>query len=298
MEFRNLDQEKSFMKKEAKRLGITPMATYTTYYARKLLEKLALINNGDLVVKGSFSQYVHLKELTRPVLDIDLSSTLSHHIPINILFAAIYDTFSNKLTFDLSTTPRQTKNGVYKIPVVAKVKYEGSKEMVIPVPIDFKDNNKVIFETQFKAVEPLFEGDQKFYINTPSFEEHIAEKLYIIAHNTREDIPNTRVKDFYDIYKLFGKNYDEDKFSLYFEAMVMMYGMNLDDINADFLDKEFVKRHEELWTSIKEKYQFVDKDVDLSEAVFFTKAVLSEQIQKIKSGELKKQAYSLVRKKG
>ena len=298
MEFRNLDQEKSFMKKEAKRLGITPMATYTTYYARKLLEKLALINNGDLVVKGSFSQYVHLKELTRPVLDIDLSSTLSHHIPINILFVAIYDTFSNELTFDLSTTPRQTKNGVYKIPVVAKVKYEGSKEMVIPVPIDFKDNNKVIFETQFKAVEPLFEGDQKFYINTPSFEEHIAEKLYIIAHNTREDTPNTRVKDFYDIYKLFGKNYDEDKFSLYFEAMVMMYGMNLDDINADFLDKEFVKRHLELWEMIKEKYQFVDKEVELSEAVFFTKAVLSEQIQKIRTGEFKNQAYSLVRKKG
>ena len=298
MEFRNLDQEKSFMKKEAKRLGITPMATYTTYYARKLLEKLALINNGDLVVKGSFSQYVHLGYLTRPVLDIDLSSMQSHHIPINILFAAIYDTFSNELTFDLSTTPRQTKNGVYKIPVVAKVKYEDAKEMVIPVPIDFKDNNKVIFETQFKAVEPLFEGDQKFYINTPSFEEHIAEKLYIIAHNTREDIPNTRVKDFYDIYKLFGKNYDEDKFSLYFEAMVMMYGMNLDDINADFLDKEFVKRHEELWTSIKEKYQFVDKEVELSEAVFFTKAVLSEQIQKIRTGEFKNQAYSLVRKKG
>lgn len=298
MEFRNLDQEKSFMKKEAKRLGITPMATYTTYYARKLLEKLALINNGDLVVKGSFSQYVHLKELTRPVLDIDLSSTLSHHIPINILFAAIYDTFSNELTFDLSTTPRQTKNGVYKIPVVAKVKYEDAKEMVIPVPIDFKDNNKVIFETQFKAVEPLFEGDQKFYINTPSFEEHIAEKLYIIAHNTREDIPNTRVKDFYDIYKLFGKNYDEDKFCLYFEAMVMMYGMNLDDINADFLDKEFVKRHLELWKMIKEKYQFVDKEVELSEAVFFTKAVLSEQIQKIRTGEFKNQAYSLVRKKG
>jgi len=214
------------------------------------------------------------------------------------LFAAIYDTFSNELTFDLSTTPRQTKNGVYKIPVVAKVKYEDAKEMVIPVPIDFKDNNKVIFETQFKAVEPLFEGDQKFYINTPSFEEHIAEKLYIIAHNTREDIPNTRVKDFYDIYKLFGKNYDEDKFSLYFEAMVMMYGMNLDDINADFLDKEFVKRHLELWEMIKEKYQFVDKEVELSEAVFFTKAVLSEQIQKIRTGEFKNQAYSLVRKKG
>ena len=298
MEFKNLDQEKNFMKKEAKRLGITPMATYTTYYARKLLEKLALINNGDLVVKGSFSQYVHLRELTRPVLDIDLSSTLSHQIPLEILFAAIYDSFSDELIFDLSTTPRQTKNGVYKIPVIAKVNYEGSKEMIIPVPIDFKENNKVIFETQFKAVEPLFEGDQKFYINTPSFEEHIAEKLYIIAHNTREDIPNTRVKDFYDIYKLFGQDYDADKFSLYFEAMIMMYGMNLEDINADFLNKEFVKRHLELWEMIKEKYQFVDKEVELNEAVFFTKAVLSEQIQKIRTGEFRNQAYSLVRKKG
>ena len=297
MEFKNLNQEKAFMKKEAKRLEITHMAAYTTYYARKLLEKLALINNGTLVVKGSFSQYVHLGTLSRPVLDIDLSSTLSHQVPINILFQAVYDTFPDVVSFDLSTLPRQTNNGVYKIPVVAKVRYEGSKEMIIPVPVDYKENNRVIFETQFKAVEPLFEGDKKFYINTPSYEEHIAEKLYIIAHNTREDVPNTRVKDFYDIYNLFGKDYDADKFSLYFEAMVLMYGMHLEDVNTDFLNKEFVKRHEILWELMKKKYQFVDKSLDLSEAVFYTKAVLSEQVQKIRSGEFKNQAYALVRKK-
>ena len=297
MEFRNLDQEKAFMKKEAKRLEITHMAAYTTYYARKLLEKLALINNGTLVVKGSFSQYVHLGSLSRPVLDIDLSSTLSRQVPLEILYAAIYDTFSDKVSFDLGALPRKTKNGVYKLPVIAKVKYEEAKEMIVPVPIDFKENNNVIFETQFKAVEPLFEGDRKFYINTPSFEEHIAEKLYIIAHNTREDILNTRVKDFYDIYNLFGKNYYADKYSLYFEVMVLMYGMHLEDINTDFLNKEFVKRHEKLWELMKKKYQFVDKSLDLSEAVFYTKAVLSEQVQKIRSGEFKDQAYALVRKK-
>ena len=296
MEFKNLNQEKAFMKKEAKRLEITHMAAYTTYYARKLLEKLALINNGTLVVKGSFSQYVHLGTLSRPVLDIDLSSTLSHQVPINILFQAVYDTFSDVVSFDLSTLPRQTNNGVYKIPVVAKVRYEGSKEMIIPVPVDYKENNRVIFETQFKAVEPLFEGDKKFYINTPSYEEHIAEKLYIIAHNARKDIPNTRVKDFYDIYNLFGKDYDADKFSLYFEAMVLMYGMCLEDVTPYFLNKDFVKRHEELWELMKVKYQFVDKSLDLSEAVFYTKAVLSEQVQKIRTGEFKEQAYSLVRK--
>lgn len=297
MEFRNLNQEKAFMKKEASRLKITSMAAYSTYYARKLLEKLALINNGDLVVKGSFSQYVHLGMLSRPVLDIDLSSIHSHQIPINILFQAIYETYSNGVTYDLSGLPRQTKNGVYKIPVIAKVKYDDSKEMIIPVPIDFKENNKVIFETQFKRVSPLFSGDKPFYINTPSFEEHIAEKLYIIAHNTREDVLNTRVKDFYDIYNLFGKDYDIDKFSLYFETMVLMYGMRFEDISVDFLNKDFVKRHEQLWLLMKKKYDFVDKDITLDEAVYYTKAVLSEQIQRIKSGELKEEAYALVRKK-
>ena len=297
MKFNNLDQEKAYMKKEANRLGISYMAAYTTYYARLLLSKLALINNGDLVVKGSFSQYVHLGNLSRPVLDIDLSSIKSHEIPLNLLFAAIYDMYSNTVSFDLSSLPRQTKNGVYKIPVIAKVKYEGSKEMVVPVPIDYKENNRVIFETQFKAVEPLFTGDEKFYINTPSFEEHIAEKLYIIAHNTKEDVLNTRVKDFYDIYMLFGKDYDSDKFALYFETMLLMYKMNLNEVSATFLNKEFVKRHEELWQLMREKYQFVDKGVELSEAVFYTKAVLSDQIQKIKNGNLIEQAYALARKK-
>ena len=46
MEFRNLDQEKSFMKKEAKRLGITPMATYTTYYARSLNKQWRFSSKG------------------------------------------------------------------------------------------------------------------------------------------------------------------------------------------------------------------------------------------------------------
>lgn len=297
MEFKNLNQEKAFMKKEADRLGISYMAAYTTYYARKFLEQMTLINNGHLVVKGSFSQYVHLKNLSRPVLDIDLSSSLSYHVPLEILYKSIYETTTKSLTFDLAALPRQTKNGVYKIPLIAKIKYDNDKEMVIPVPIDFKENNKVIFETQFKGVEPLFKGDKKFYINTPSFEEHVAEKLYIISHNTREDVLNTRVKDFYDIYNLFGRDYDSDKFSLYFEAMVLMYGMKLEDVSVEFLNKEFIKRHDELWNLMKKKYQFVDKNVDLSDVVYFTKAVLSDQIQKIRSGDFKEQAYSLVRKK-
>lgn len=123
MEFKNLDQNKAFIKKEAARLGITPTVAYTTYYSRLLLERLALINRGVLVVKGSFSQYVHLGSLSRPVLDIDLSSQYYHRVPIQLLFESIYCVADSVVTFDVTSLPRQTQNGVYKIPVVARIKY-------------------------------------------------------------------------------------------------------------------------------------------------------------------------------
>ena len=209
----------------------------------------------------------------------------------------MYQISDDTITFDLATIPHQTKHGVYKIPVIAKVKYEQDKEMVIPIPVDYKENNKVIFDTQFKKVEPLFTGDDSFYISTPSFEEHVAEKLYIISHNNRSDIENTRVKDFYDIYMLHGKDYDIDKFSIYFQAMVMMYGDKLQNLDAEFMDRKFIKRHEELWERMKEKYQFTNKDIDFDEATYYAKAVLKEEIQKIRQGKYTRQANKLVRKK-
>lgn len=300
MEFRNLDQNKAYIKNEAKRLGISVNAAYSTYYSRILLEKLATINFGTLVVKGSFSQYVHLNSLSRPVLDIDLSSKEGHRIPINLLFKAMYDE-NNKheeVKFDLSKVPRQTKNGVYKIPVIAKIKYPNDdREIIIPVPVDYKENNEVIFETQFKGVEPLFQGEEKFFVNVPSFEEHIAEKLYIITHCKREDVLNTRVKDFYDIYKLHGKEYDSDKFSLYFQMMLLMYGEDLFNVSSSFLNKDYIERHNELWNLMKKKYEFADQELELAEAVYYTKAVLNEQIQKISSNQFTDQAMKLVRKK-
>ena len=298
MEFKNLDQNKAFIKKEAKRIGISVNAAYSTYYSMLLLRRLANVNYGTLVVKGSFSQYVHLGKLSRPVLDIDLSSQLFHQIPLELLYSLLYHSEDEFVRFDIKKLPYQTPNGVYKIPLIAIISYPDDKrEMVIPIPVDFKENNQVIFETQFKCVEPLFEGDEKFFINTPSFEEHIAEKLYIISHNRRTDIANTRVKDFYDIYELHGKDYNPDKFSLYFQMINLMYGENLDNLNADFLNKEYIKRHLELWEKMSKKYEFIDGDVDFSEVVYYTKAVLKEQIQKIRCREFTEQAVSLVRKK-
>ena len=296
MQFKNLDQNKAFIKSEAERLGISSNAAYITYYSRNLLMRLSKINYGNLVVKGSFSQYVHLGNLSRPVLDIDLSSKDIHNKPLLLLYRAIYDSIDDVVSYDVSKLPYQTPNGVYKIPVVAKIQYPGDHKFInIPIGVDFKENNSVIFETQYKPVLPLFKGDEKFYINTPSFEEHLAEKLYIILHNRKQNMENTRVKDFYDIYKLHGKNYDSDKFSLYFLTMLYLYGEDIDNINSDFLNQKYCKRHLEIWERMKKKYDFVDKELELDEAVYYTKAVLNEQIQKIRCGEFIEQAKTLVK---
>lgn len=296
MQFKNLDQNKAFIKSEAERLGISSNAAYITYYSRNLLMRLSKINYGNLVVKGSFSQYVHLGNLSRPVLDIDLSSKDIHNKPLLLLYRAIYDSIDDVVSYDVSKLPYQTPNGVYKIPVVAKIQYPGDHKFInIPIGVDFKENNSVIFETQYKPVLPLFKGDEKFYINTPSFEEHLAEKLYIILHNRKQNMENTRVKDFYDIYKLHGKNYDSDKFSLYFLTMLYLYGEDIDNINSNFLNQKYCKRHLEIWERMKKKYDFVDKELELDEAVYYTKAVLNEQIQKIRCGEFIEQAKTLVK---
>jgi hypothetical protein len=299
MNFSNIDQLKAFLKKEAIRLGISDSAAYSTYFNRILLERLASKCESSLVVKGSFSQYVHLQKLSRPVLDIDLSSGMNKDYPLSVLYKTIYESKSDHLSFDLSSLPKQTKNGVYKIPAVGIVSFPQDKKKIIqPINIDFKSNNKVIFEPQYKQVPKLFAGDKKFYIYTPSFEEHLAEKLYIISHNRRQDVLNTRVKDFYDIYELHGnENYDPDKFAIYFQAMLMLYGENIDNLTTTFLNKDYILKHQDIWEKMKKKYEFIDKDVDFDECVYYTRAVLREQIQNTYDKALQEDAKALVRKK-
>ena len=296
MKFKNLDQNKAFIKNEAKRLGISVNAAYVTYYSKDLLKRLAQINYGELVVKGSFSQFVHLGYLSRPVLDIDLSSKSNHNQSLILLYRSIYESTDEIITYDISKLPYQTPNGVYKISIVGKIQYPDDEKFIkIPINVDFKEKNSVIFETQFKSVEPLFKGDERFFINTPSFEEHIAEKLYIITHNKREDVLNTRIKDFYDIYNLHGCDYDIDKFTLYFQMMLYLYSDDPNNLTTDFLNNNYIKRHKDIWSRMQKKYEFTDQSLEIDEAVYYTKAVLAELIQKIRQGKYTEQAKSLVK---
>lgn len=140
----------------------------------------------------------------------------------------------------------------------------------------------------------MFEGDYEYEIVVPSIEETLAEKLCIIVESNKPQLLNTRVKDFYDIYQLHGGEYDLDKFSYYFEKMLNDRGkINVGSASTLALNDEFIRSHEMEWEHSKKKYEFLDNDISLYGAVYYTRGVLSEQLQKIRQGRNK--SYLLIK---
>lgn len=283
MDFNNEDQLKAFLRAESKRLGVSITNTYNTFFSRILLERISNFSYDKLFVKGSFSELAHLDTMIRPITDIDLVSTQYHNDPLIILYQAMYDTNRN-IIFELTDLPKRTKTGIYKINIVAtfgRIKH--------PISIDFQELSSTIYEKDYKRIEPIFRGDKFFYIWTPSFEEHLAEKLCIVTESNREGVLNTRVKDFYDIYKLCGGKYDKERLSYFFYHMLKdRKKVDVGSASTSHLNDEYIKSHQDLWYAMSKKYEFMDKTVDFRESVEFTRELLSREIERLdKSKSLK-----------
>ena len=283
MEFDNAAQMKAFMKKEAARLGITVTNAYSTYFARLLLERISKLSYDKLYVKGSFSLLTHTNTLIRPVTDIDIVSVEAHNYPILTLYQAMYDSNKDKadkekdITFELTDIPKQKSTGIYKIKTKAQF-----DTIIQPIILDFQESSKTIYIIDKELVPPLFEGDKPFYIYTPTLEEHLAEKLCIALELSKSDVLNTRVKDFYDIWKLLEMPYDEEKLSKIFASMICDRGkIDESEMNVNHLDAKFVNRHEVLWYSLREKLEFLDKKVDFADSVYRTREILEAQIKDV-----------------
>ena len=286
--FNNSASLKAYLNKESKRLNISIGNIYTTFFSRDLLYRLSKIDHSkDIIVKGSFAQFVHLEKVVRPITDIDLTSTINHHNPLILLVNAMCDKASdNDFDYILRGVPKRTSSGIIKIPISAK--YEKINH---PIGIDYRENHPCIYEKQVKIVPKIFSKDEEYEVVVPSMEETLAEKLYIIAvaKNLKEGVLNTRAKDFYDVYHLHGGSYDLDKFSYYFEKMINDYGLvsDINILNTDYLNNDFIEKHEGVWESNKKNYEFLDDDVDLKGAVYYTKSTLNEQYQRIRQGKNK-----------
>ena len=287
MIFHNSMQLKAYLKRQQEKLHTSISGIYTTFFAKILLERICRLNREDIVVKGSLAEFIHLKKMVRSVTDVDLASKGNHHLPLLVINNAMCLEEDTNFVYDYRTSPYKTKTGICKIPLICG--FDGIKQ---PLDIDFRENHPCIFEKQLKEVPAVFEKDHVFYAQVTSLEEHLAEKLCIILENQKQEVLNTRVKDFYDIYELHGGNYDLDKFSYYFEVMLQKRGkMGNNALTTDYLDQTLVRKLEPLWERSKRHYDFLDDEIDLEGSVYYTRGVLREQIQRIEQG--KNRVYTL-----
>ena len=275
--FRNSEQFKAFIKKEAKRLNISIPNAYSTFLSRSFLEKLSKKDTDkSILVKGSSAETSYLGELVRGITDADLASTTSIELNIPVLRKIINSETINDIKFSLNKKPSVTKTGIYKF------SYDADMDKVKnSLNVDFQDNYIRLIEKKYSVMPKIFEGDREFIMATPSFEEYIAEKLCIILESNKLDVLNTRLKDFYDIYELHGGKYDSEKLAEYFKIMLALRAkIRMQDATTDYLDKNFIESHNDIWDSVSKKYDFLDKDIDLGGAVYYTRAVLREYLQK------------------
>jgi hypothetical protein len=215
---------------------------------------------------------------TQPVLNNEESS------PVEQNNNQIQEQVVQPVQNNVQQQPKKTKTGIYKISMTANF-----GKMKHPISIDFQELSNTIYEKDYRRVKPIFEGDKYFYIYTPSFEEHLAEKLCIVTESNKENILNTRVKDFYDIYILCGGKYDKERLSYFFYHMLKDRNkIDINTVSTNHLNSKYIEDHSQLWEQMSRKYEFMDKTVDFRESVEFTKELLDQEISNIdKTKELK-----------
>lgn len=276
MKFDNADQLKSFLKKESKRLNISIRNVYSTYFGRELLYRLSKHNKEDILLKGSAAEITYLGTLTRAITDIDLASINGYNEAMPVLIESINDNSDSSIIYNLTNHISRTNTGIYKLSLESRF-----GKINQHIGIDFQDHYNRLIEPQTRIMPPIFEGDEPFEVYVPSYEEYLADKLCIVVESNKVDVLNTRVKDFYDIYQLHGGKYDASLLTEYFKKMIVLRGrIKLEDVDTFMLNREFIQKHQEIWESTKEKYDFLDKEIDLEGAVYYTRGVLREQLQK------------------
>lgn len=274
--FTSINQMKSYMKKEARRLNMSVSSVYSTFVARCLLKRISKYNLEDILIKGSSAEIAYLGRVVRAITDIDLASLTSFESNIELLTNILEDEFPDQFKFQLSKEVTTTKTGIHKISLNAN--YETLKQNI---GIDYQEHYNRLIEPEYRVMPAIFDGDDLFEVYVPSFEEYLAEKLCIIVESNKEDVLNTRVKDFYDIYQLHGGRYNPDKLTEYFKKMIELRGkVSFSQIKTLNLNEEFVHKHATVWDSTKKHYDFIDQEIDLAGAVYYTRAVIREQLQK------------------
>jgi len=274
MEINTGNQLKGYIRREIKGTPMHSNYGYNYYFCRSFLERLYGENPDTFILKGSLSQFSTLKQFTRPITDIDITTFDKVENAKEVIEDVISSSGNIKYTIKQKfVTTNATIN--YRI----MCQFDQIAQM-IEVDLRKEVNDAEVLKTDLPI---LFSKDNPFEVNTFSLEEHLARKIYISFLNLvlYEQLGKEfrRFKDFYDIYSILGKG------DINHEAVakrVREY-ISKDQFLANYTLKsnlfsdQFIKQNNEQYDLISKKNEF-DSGIKLSD----TTAVLNEYISRIK----------------
>jgi len=115
-----------------------------------LLQRISNIGCKNIFVKGSFSGFVNLGRIERPIVDVDVATQGCFVDGFSELTDCI-NASNDELSYEVSGNSKITKTGIHKLKVMAsfgKIKH--------PMSIDFHENVNTVYEKKYKLTKPIF----------------------------------------------------------------------------------------------------------------------------------------------
>lgn len=260
--FESGNQLKGYVQREIKKTGMNSNYGFNYYFTRIFLEKLYEREKMKLVLKGSYSQFVNIGKIERPITDIDIVTYDKIEYANELMDDIVNDSKGVKFkVLNKFVTTNATLN--YKI----LCDFDGKTGRI---SLDLKREDGVVFTN--KNMPTLFSEDIPFVTNTISIEEHLAAKLYVLflhLHlHVRLSREFRRFKDIFDIHTILGSSVvDENLVMELLKKKIredeFLRGYKLDGM---LLGTDFVTQNMNEWESDRKKYNYLT-DTTFEEAV-------------------------------
>ena len=271
MDFEKGTQLKGYIQREIKNVPMHSNYGYNYYFCRKFLERLYENNPETFVLKGSFSQFVNLGKIARPITDIDMATSV-HMEEANDMILSLIS--SNKSIKFIEKQKFVTTNATINYRLLCKL---DNIEHLITVDLRKEEQNSF----QSKDMPLLFSKDKAFKTNVISIEEHLANKIYIAFLNLQLNLKLgkefRRFKDFYDIYNILALgNIDIEKLSTFLYKKISSDNfLNQYDLNGNLFSTKFVTDNIKTWEDDAKKYEFKNA-VTFKETLDVTNEIISK----------------------
>lgn len=271
MDFERGTQLKGYIQREVKDKKMHSNYGYTYYFCRDFLSRIFGSNPDSFILKGSFSQFSHLKTAIRPLTDIDIVT------PINMEEA-------NQMILSLMEKNENIKYSVKQkfVTTNATINYKLLCEFdkiqhVITMDLRRQEN---LLTTENEL--PIYFGkDKPFSATAITLEEHLSNKIYIsllmLRLNEKLGKEFRRFKDFYDIYGILQLgNIDVEKVREFLLQRIKRDGFLYEyDLQGNLFTSNFIKENEEEWKKESSMYGF-NKDVLFEQSVETTNEMISK----------------------